>query len=162
MGPQDQRPVQSRNDVLVYTSAPLAAPLEVIGRARLHLFAATSARDTDFTATLCDLFPDGRAINLCEGIVRGRYRASLETSALLEPDRVYEFTIDLGVLCNLFLPGHRLRLHVSSSNYPAFDRNPNTGGPFAQEGPFDPLPASQMVLHSARDPSRVVLPVTQG
>lgn len=159
MGPYDQRPVEMRNDVLVYTSEPLEAPLEVAGPVSARLWAATTARDTDFTVKVCDVFPDSRSINLCEGIIRGRYRQGPAVERLLEPNRVYDFRLDVGVVCNVFRPGHRIRIEVSSSNFPTFDRNPNTGQAFGEATEFDPIPATQIVFHSASYPSQISLPV---
>ena len=120
MGPMDQRPVEYRNDVLVYTSPPLDAPSFAAGFVTAQLNAATSATDTDFTVKLCDVEPGGRSINLFEGVIRGRYRESRKAEVPLEPHRVYEFAVDVGVICHLFRAGHRVRVEVSSSNYPAF------------------------------------------
>ena len=161
MGPMDQRPVEHRNDVLVYSSPPLDAPLFTAGFVRARLYAATSATDTDFTVKLCDVEPDGRSINLFEGVIRGRFRESRTVEKLLEPHRVYEFAIDVGVVCHLFRPGHCIRVEVSSSNYPAFDRNPNTGQPIGSEHTFDLAPAHQTVFHDGARPSFVDLPVVR-
>jgi len=155
--PNDRRPMQQRQDVLVYTSAPMTAPLEVTGPVRLVLWAASSAPDTDFTAALSDVQPDGTARALTDGIVRARYRASRTQPSLLAPGQPYEFTIEVGATSNVFLPGHRLRLEVSSSNFPRWDRNPNTGKPFATDGAT--AVARQTVFHDAARPSRLVLPV---
>lgn len=155
--PSDRREVQRREDVLVYTSAPLTSPLEVTGPVTLHLWADSSAPDTDFTATLVDVLPDGTARALTDGILRARYRKSKTTPALLEPGRAEEFRIDLGATSNVFLPGHRIRLEVSSSNFPRFDRNPNTGGVFGEDTEL--RRATQTIHHSAARPSRLVLPV---
>ena len=159
MGPMDQRPVEYRNDVLVYSSDVLDAPLFVAGAIKATLFAATSARDTDFTVKLCDVHPDGTSLNLFEGIIRGRYRKSRSEEELLEPDRIYEFTVDVGAICHVFQAGHRVRVEVSSSNYPAFDRNSNTGGDIAGEHVFELVNASQTVFHDGPRPSCIVLPV---
>ena len=159
MGPMDQRPVEYRNDVLVYTSPPLDAPCFAAGFVTARLSAATSAADTDFTVKLCDVEPDGRSINLFEGVIRGRFRESRQAEVPLEPHRVYEFAIDVGVICHLFRAGHRVRVEVSSSNYPAFDRNPNTGGPIGSEHAFDLQPAHQTVFHDGARPSFIDLPV---
>ncbi len=156
-GPMDQRPVEQRSDVLVYTSAPLQEDLEVIGPVRAVLYVSSTARDTDFTAKLVDVFPDGYARNLTDGILRLRYRDSLSQSAPIEPGQVYRVTVDAGVTANAFLPGHRVRLEVSSSNFPRFDRNPNTGSPLAQETRL--LRSSQTIYHDSRHPSQLVLMV---
>ena len=156
-GAFDQRSVEFRSDVLVYTSAPLEEELEVTGPVVVKLYASTDARDTDFTAKLVDVHPDGYAINLCDGIIRGRYRESLAEQKLLEPGTVYEFTIDLWPTSNVFLRGHRIRLDISSSNFPRFDRNPNTGNTFGVDAEM--RVANQRVFHDDARPSHVVLPV---
>ena len=161
MGPMDQRPVERRNDVLVYSSPPLDSPLFAAGFVKARLHAATSATDTDFTIKLCDVEPDGRSLNLFEGVIRGRFRESRTVEKPLEPHRVYAFAIDVGVICHLFRPGHRIRVEVSSSNYPAFDRNPNTGQPIGGEHTFDLKPAHQTVFHDGARPSFVDLPVVR-
>ena len=157
VGVQDQREVESRQDVLVYTGEPLSEPLEVTGPITVTLFAATSAPDTDFTAKLVDVRPDGYARNLADGIIRGRYRASRTRPTLLQPDTVTEFTIDLWATSHVFLPGHRIRVEISSSNFPRFDRNLNTGDDQATSSRFQT--ASQTVFHDSRYPSHIVLPV---
>lgn len=156
-GPMDQRSIEKRKDVLVYTSPPLERPLEVTGPVRAVLYISTSAPDTDFTAKLVDVFPDGRARNLCDGLLRLRYRDSLEHPAPAKAGEVYAVTIDAGVTSNEFARGHRIRLEVSSSNFPRFDRNPNTGRTIAEEREF--RRAAQTVYHDRGRPSRLVLPV---
>ena len=156
-GPMDQRSVERRQDVLVYTSAPLKKDVEVVGPIRVVLYAATSARDTDFTAKLVDVFPDGEARNLTDGILRMRYRDSLEKPELAKPGEVYKLTIDAGVTANVFLKGHRIRVEISSSNFPRFDRNHNTGGAIADDTKL--LKASQTVYHDRAHPSHLLLPV---
>ena len=133
-GPYDQREVEARRDVLCYTSVVLSAPLEVIGPIELVLYAASSALDTDFTAKLVDVWPSGRAENLTDGILRARYRESLSEPTPLVPGKTTEFRIAVGPTAHVFLPGHRVRLEVSSSNFPRFDPNTNTGGDLAIEG----------------------------
>jgi putative CocE/NonD family hydrolase len=155
--PADQRPVEERPDVLVYSSEPLTEAVEVTGPISAVLWVASSARDTDFTAKLVDVFPDGTARLLTDGIIRARYRHSRTTPELLVPGRPTELTIDMGVTGNLFQAGHRIRLEVTSSNFPRFDRNPNTGGVFG-EG-VEILRAEQTVFHDAARPSRLILPV---
>ncbi|MCC7022236.1 MAG: CocE/NonD family hydrolase [Thermomicrobiales bacterium] len=159
MGPVDQRVVQELNSILVYTSEPLAAPMELIGDVSVTLFAATSAVDTDWAARLCEVWPDGRSINLQEGIVRARYRDSLTDPSLLEPDRVYEYEIPLGPVGARIAAGNRLRLTIASSDFPQWDRNLNTGGPLFSEVLTDAVVARQTVLHDALHPSHVTLPV---
>jgi predicted acyl esterase len=126
-GPVDQRRVEAREDVLCYSTPVLDDPVEVTGHVSLTLFVSSSAPDTDFTGKLVDVFPDGRAIFLTDGILRARYRNSLAEPEPLTPGQVYEVTLDLSVTSNVFLPGHRIRLEVSSSNFPRFDRNTSTG-----------------------------------
>ena len=156
-GAYDQRPVEYRNDVLVFTSEPLKEDLEVTGPVSVNLYASTDARDTDFTAKLVDVHPDGYAVNLCDGIIRGRYRETTERQKLLEPGKVYEFTIDLWPTSNVFLTGHRVRVDISSSNFPRFDRNPNTGNTFGRDAEMKI--ANQRIYHDADHPSHIVLPV---
>ena len=158
-GPRDQSAVEARHDVLCYTTEPLAAPLEVIGPVLAVLHVSSSATDTDFTAKLVDVAPDGRAENLADGILRARYRESLSEPSPLEPERVYELTIDLVATAAVIPAGHRIRLEVSSSNFPRFDRNTNTGGVIAIEGEADIRQAVNRVHHTRVRPSRLVLPV---
>ncbi len=158
-GPVDQRRAESREDVLCYTTPVLDHPVEVTGHVSLTLFVCSSAPDTDFTGKLVDVFPDGRAIFLTDGILRARYRNSLAEPRLLAPDQVYEVTVDLSVTSNVFLPGHRIRLEVSSSNFPRFDRNTNTGASIAEDGERDVRVAVNRVWHGPGHPSRLVLPV---
>ena len=155
--PGDRRDTQQRPDVLVYTSDPLTQPIEVTGPVQLVFWASSSARDTDFTAALSDVHPDGTARALTDGILRARYRTSRTAPSLLTPGEPYEFTIEIGATSNVFLPGHRIRVEVSSSNFPRYDRNPNTGAPFATDAAI--VVARQTVFHDAGRPSRVVLPV---
>ena len=157
MGVRDQRPVEARPDVLVYTSEVMGAPLEVTGPVTVTLYAATTAVDTDFTAKLVDVRPDGYAHNLADGIVRARYRESRARPSLLTPGVVSRFTIDLWATSHVFLPGHRMRVEVSSSNFPRFDRNLNTGEDQATGHRWET--ARQTVFHDQRYPSHVVLPV---
>lgn len=156
-GPMDQRPVERRSDVLVFSTPVLRDDLEIMGPVRVVLYAATSTPDTDFTAKLVDVFPDGEARNLTDGILRLRYRDSLEKPQLATPGQIYEVNIDAGVTSNVFLKGHRVRLEISSSNFPRFDRNPNTGRPIADETTL--RKASQIIYHDRRHPSRLILPV---
>jgi uncharacterized protein len=157
LGVADQRPVEQRADVLVFTSAPLDGPLEVTGPLSVELWAASSARDTDFTAKLVDVHPNGYAQNLQDGIIRARYRHSASSPSLITPGAVERYTIDLWATSTVFLPGHRLRLEISSSNFPRFDRNPNTGAPFGQGTALEA--ARQTVFHGGDRPSCLVLSV---
>lgn len=147
-GPWDQREIEQRDDVLVYTSAPLAEPLTVAGPVTLHLSAATDGPDTDWTAKLVDVFPDGQALNVCDGIIRARYRGSRQNPELLTPGEVYDYTIDLVATATRFPAGHRLRLELSSSNFPRFDRNTNTGGEIATEAAW--RVAVQRIHHASQ------------
>lgn len=131
------------------------------GHVTLVLHVSSSAPDTDFTGKLVDVHPDGRAILLCEGIQRARYRDSLTDPALMEPGTVYELTIDTGVTSNVFLAGHRIRLEVSSSNFPRYDRNTNTGGTIATDTEDDLTVAVNRVHHGPAHPSRLVLPLIE-
>ena len=157
-GPVDQKSVEQRPDVLVYTSAPLDTDVEVTGPVRAVLYVSSSAADTDFTAKLVDVYPDGQARLITDGILRLRYRNSLEQpGGALHPKEVYQIIVDAGVTSNVFLAGHRIRLEVSSSNFPRFDRNPNTGRPVATETEF--RTARQTVYHDGDRPSHLLLPV---
>ena len=156
-GVADQRSVEDRQDVLVYTSEPLARDLELTGPITARLFAASSARDTDFTAKLVDVRPDGFAHNLQDGIVRARYRDSAERASFITPGRIYEYTIDLWATSHVLKAGHQLRVEISSSNFPRFDRNPNTGARLGVDTRLET--AQQTVHHSAAHPSHIVLPV---
>jgi putative CocE/NonD family hydrolase len=155
--PSDQRDVEQRQDVLVYTSEPMQAPLEVTGPITVELWAASSGTDTDFTAKLVDVHPDGTARALTDGILRARYRKGKTTPVLLTPNQPELMTIDVGATSNAFLPGHRIRLEISSSNFPRFDRNPNTGAPFGESAEL--RVATQTIFHDAQRPSRIILPV---
>jgi putative CocE/NonD family hydrolase len=157
MGPADQRAAEELNGMLVYTSEPLAAPLELLGDVAVTLYAATSARDTDWTARLCEVYPDGRSINLQEGIVRARSRESLSAPSLLEPDRAYCYDIALGPVGARIAPGNRLRLTISSSDFPQWDRNLNTGDALFTQGPSATAVATQTVLHDAAHPSHLTV-----
>ena len=157
-GPYDQRPVEARPDVLTWTSDILDEDTEVTGPVSLRLHASSSARDTDFVARLTDVHPDGRSINLTEGVIRARFRENVwGAPKLLEPGAVYEFTVDLQVTSNVFLRGHRIRLQVTSSNFPLWDRNLNTGNDPATD--TEMTVAHQTLYHDAARPSHLVLPI---
>lgn len=156
-GPLDQAKIEERDDILVYTGAPLEQPIEVTGPVKVILFAASSAKDTDFTAKLVDVHPDGKAYNLCDGIIRARFRDGKESSKLLEPGKIERYEIDLWVTSNMFKTGHRVRVEISSSNFPRFDRNPNSGLPFGEDKEL--LTARQTIYHDADHPSHILLPV---
>ena len=152
--------VERRDDVLVYTGPVLERDLEVTGPVTLALHAASSAVDTDFTATLVDVHPNGKATHVCEGIVRASFRESVERPAPIEPGRAYDYKMPLWETSYVFLPGHRVRLEVSSSNFPRFDRNLNTGEPVGRGR--DWVRATQTVFHDADRPSHLLLPVIPG
>jgi hypothetical protein len=156
-GPRDQKEVEARPDVLVYSTQPLEEDLEVTGPVTLDLFASSTAVDTDFTAKLVDVYPDGRAINLTEGILRAKYRESTREAKPIVPGQVYEYKIDMWSTSNVFLKGHRIRLEVSSSNFPRFDRNLNTGKDAATDSTF--VKATNTILHDSAHPSALILPV---
>jgi uncharacterized protein len=158
-GPDDYQAVERRDDVLVYTTAALGEPLEICGPLRVKLFAASSARDTDWTAKVLDVHPGGFAQRLNDGIVRARFRSSLEREELLEPKRVSEYDIDCWSTCTLLEVGHRLRVEISSSAFPKFDRNLNTGGPIGVESESAAVVADQSVFHDRERASYLLLPV---
>jgi putative CocE/NonD family hydrolase len=159
MGPADQRAAEGSRLVLVYTSAPLERDLVMIGDVTATLHAASSATDTDFTVRLCVVDAGGQSTNVQEGIVRASHRDSSERPAPIVPGEVYEYRIELGPVGIRVPAGHRLRVVVSSSDFPQWDRNLNSGGPFAREGPSAAKTATQLILHSDAHPSRITLPV---
>ena len=156
-GAYDQRWVEGREDVLVYSTPPLAEDVEVTGPVSVTLFASSSAVDTDFTAKLVDVEPSGYARNLTDGIIRARYRNPRQPAELIAPGDIIEYTIDLWATSNLFKKGHRIRVEISSSNFPRFDRNMNTGAPIGSDVEFQP--ALQTIYHTPEYPSRLTLPV---
>ena len=156
-GPFDQSAVESRPDVLVYTTDPFESAVEVTGSITLNLWARTSAADTDFTAKLVDVAPDGSASNLTDGILRARFRHGTAESDAITPGEVHEYRIKLGWTCNVFSPGHRIGLEISSSNFPRFGRNPNTGNDAGAKE--DMVSANQAIYHDALRPSHLVLAV---
>jgi uncharacterized protein len=156
-GALDQSAVEKRSDVLVYSTPPLKTGIEVTGPLEVMLVVGSSARDTDFTAKLVDVYPDGTAFNLQEGILRARYRDGFNRKVWMEPGAVYPLKIDLHATSNYFPPGHRIRLEISSSNFPRFDRNLNTGGNNYDES--EPMVAENSVHHSRNRSSYVMLPV---
>lgn len=156
-GAKDRRKQQERRDVLVYTTKPLETGIEITGPVELKLYAASSAVDTDFTATLTDVHPDGRAIHICEGIRRASFRASLEHPTPIEPGTVYPYTISLWETSMLFKAGHRIRLEVSSSNFPRYARNLNTGKPLGTSPQM--IKAEQTIHHDGEHLSHLLLPI---
>jgi putative CocE/NonD family hydrolase len=163
MGSTDRQPLSLRADVLTFQTLPLEADLEITGPVEMRLWASSSAVDTDFTAKVIDVYPpdeenpDGLAVNLTDSILRARYRNGFEKPEFLEPGQPCEFVFQLYPTSNVFKKGHRIRLDVSSSNWPRFDVNPNTGGPLGLEQRYQL--AHQAVYHDAEHPSHVVLPV---
>ena len=159
-GPSDQRPNEERADVLVYTGTPLEQDLEITGPVQVVIWAASSARDTDYVARLIDVHPDGQAINVTEGVVRARHNVGTPSRPqLLEPGRLYEYTIDLSPTSMVFLRAHRIRLELTSSNFPLWDRNLNTG-----EHPNDGTSyviAEQSIHHDRDHPSHIIVPIVR-
>jgi putative CocE/NonD family hydrolase len=156
-GPMDQKKVESRDDVLVFTTTPLTSPLEVTGRVRAKIWVSTDVPDTDFIVRLCDVYPDGRSFNLCEGAVRARFRDSTSKESLLQPGKIYPIEVDLWSTSVIFNTAHRIRLQVTSSSTPGYDPNPNTGAPFRSGK--ETRKANVRLFVDKEHPSHVVLPV---
>jgi hypothetical protein len=154
-GPLDQRRLEERPDVLVYTSDPLERPLEITGPLAATLHAATDAPDTDFVVKLTEVWPDGRSLILAEGIIRCRSGQG----RLLDADVAHEYTVDLVATSNLFAAGNRIRVLVTSSSFPRFDPNANSGNAFGTDSDDDLRTARQTIFHDAGRPSCVLLPV---
>ena len=156
-------PLRSRADVVVFQTEPLAEDMEVVGPIRVVLHASSNRTDTDFTAKLTDVYPPSDAwpggfdLNLTDAIIRGRYRATRDHAVMLKPGQVYPFTIDPFPTANVFKKGHRIRVDISSSNFPRFDANPNTGEPLGKNRRM--ITADNTIHHSARYPSHLVLPL---
>lgn len=158
----DRRAIEARKDILVYSSARLSAPMEVLGTGRVDLYAASDGRDTDFTASIIDVYPDGRAVLIgskLTGIQRARYRNHLDHQQLLTPGKVEKYAIDLGPIGYSFGAGHRIRIEISSSAAPRYNPNPNTGDPIATDTEW--RIAKQIVRHNRRYPSALVLPIVK-
>ncbi len=158
-GPRDQRKVEARADVVSFTSDALTEDLEATGPVSVTLHAATSAADTDFTAKLVDVWPDGRCLGVVDGIVRARYRDHSGHATPIIPGQPYEYVIDLIATSQVFKVGHRLRVDISSSNFPCFDRNPGNGAPAATATEQDFVVADQTIFHDAGRPSHITLPI---
>jgi putative CocE/NonD family hydrolase len=157
-GAYDQRPLYGRRDIVSYTTAPLETDTEVTGPVKLVLHASSSAPDTDFVAKLVDVYPDGRALNITEGVIRARFREDVwGAPKLMEPGRTYTFTLDLQVTANVFFAGHRIRLDITSSNFPVWDRNLNTGHDPATDTGM--RIAEQTLFHDPENPSQLILPL---
>lgn len=178
-GPYDQRDVEKRDDVLVFTTPELKSPLRIVGQVQVKLWASSNRKDTDFTAKLCDVYPDGRSMLITDSIVKGRHRNTYLEEEFLEPHKAYEFEIDLGYTAIVLAPGHRLRLAISSSNFDRFDINPNTGEPYGDhalsrsllrerlrrdtfrgKAEFsDSLTATNTIYMDRNHPTQIILPV---
>lgn len=156
-GPRDQSAIEARDDVLVFSTPALKQDLEVTGSIRVVLYASTSQPDTDFTAKLVDVLPNGVPQNLTDGALRLRYRNSLDQPVLARQGEIYQISIDAGVTSNVFRAGHKIRVEISSSNFPRFDRNPNTGRRIADETEL--RIANQRIYHGKQYPSYLLLPV---
>jgi putative CocE/NonD family hydrolase len=156
-GPDDYAAVERRDDVLVYVTEPLAEDVEVVGPISVHLYAASSAPDTDFTAILTDVWPTGFVQRLCDGIVRARFREGMASPTLIEPGKIYRYTIDCWNTAQVFKAGHRIGLMLSSSAFPKFARNLNTGAPLGMTSEM--AVAEQVIYHDAEHPSAVILPI---
>ncbi len=156
-GPDDYAAIQRRDDVLVYTTGPLARDTEVTGPIRVELYSSSSARDTDFTAMLLDVWPTGFAQRLCDGMVRARFREGMDRPSLIEPGKVYRYVIDCWNTSHVFKAGHSITIQIASAAFPKYDRNPNTGDPLGQT--VETIPAQQRVYHDEAHPSAVVLPI---
>ncbi|MBI2689209.1 MAG: CocE/NonD family hydrolase [Acidobacteria bacterium] len=158
-GPVDQRKIESRADVLSYTSPAMTEPLTIAGPVKMTLHAATDGPDTDWMVKLVDVAPNGYAMNIAEGILRARFREGLDRVRLLKPGQTYEFTVDMVGTANVFLPGHKIRVDIMSSNFPQFSVNPNTGDPLATAGVG--RKAKNTIFHGGMKPSAIVLPVVK-
>lgn len=153
----DYRAVERRDDVLVYTSAPLPEDVQICGPIKARLFASSSSRDTDFMMKLLDVWPNGYAQRLTDGMVRARFREGMERPSLIDPGRVYEYSIDLWNTCQTFKQGHAIRVEVASTAFPKYDRNPNTGEPLGTSKRLEP--AQQKIYHDRERASYIVLPI---
>ena len=154
-GARDHRSVEGR--MLTYTTDVLQNDLTVMGPVRAVLYAFSSAPDTDWVVRLCDVWPDGRSMNVCDGILRARYRNSFENPELMNPGQTYEFQVDMWATAQVFKAGHRIRVQVTSSDFQRYDRNLNTGGTFGEE--VRGQVATNTVFHDAMRPSQILLPV---
>jgi putative CocE/NonD family hydrolase len=160
MGPSSQRKNEIRNDVLVYTSDVLDEDLTVMGLVKAKFYAASTADDTDFAVMLCDVAECGLSINIVNSIIRASRRESLSNPSLIEPEKIYEYNIDVGWTAALFKKGHRIRVTICSSNFPHFARTPNTAAVPSYEVDLNDWEiARQTIYHDAEHPSRVILPI---
>ena len=158
MGPSDQRSVEVLNGVLVYTSEPLEHDLLVAGQITARLYAASDARDTDWVVRVCDVRPDGLSLNVRDGIVHARHARPASGAGVLIAGEVLAYDLTVGSTCYLFRHGHRIRVHATSSSFPAWEPNPNTGRPLGVDAPGDVVVATNMVMHSADAPSAISFP----
>jgi hypothetical protein len=154
-----QNSVEDRTDVLVFSTERLRQPVEVTGEIKAHLYAASSGTDTDWHIKLVDVYPDGRAYNLTAGLIRARYRLSREQPSALQPDSIEQYDLDLWATSNVFQKGHRIRIEITSSDYPNWDRNPNAFIDIASASDNDYITARQTIYHDATHPSRIDLPI---
>ena len=157
MGPREQKKIEHRNDILIYNTESLENDIEVTGPIEMLLYASTDCKDTDFTCKLIDVFPDGKSINIAQGIQRARYRDSWENPELLDSGKIYKFNIDMWSSSNYFFKNHKIRIEISSSNFPQFDRNPNTGNEFGIDTELKI--ANQNVFHNKSYDSHIILPI---
>ena len=156
-GPRDRTEIEQRDDVLTFTTESLTTDVEVTGPISMTIWASSDALDTDFTVALVDVEPDNKAIILCEGIVRARFRNGTDNPALMTPGEIYEFEIDMWDTSNLFKASHRIRIEISSSNFPRYNRNLNSGNPIATDTQI--TIANQTIYHDSEHPSVLTLPV---
>jgi putative CocE/NonD family hydrolase len=153
----DQSDLESRRDLLVYSTPPLQQGVTVTGEVRLELFVSSDAKDTDFTAKLIDVDPEGRSWNVVNGVLRARYRSGMNQKVLMARDSVYRLTVPLKATAYHFAPGHRIRVHISSSDFPLYDRNLNTGGDNITETSW--IKATNTIHHGTPRASRLILPI---
>ena len=151
--------MEARKDVLVFSTSPLSKPIEVTGRVTMNLWVSSDCPDTDFVGKLCDVYPDGRSYNVCEGVMRARFRRSFSKPEMMLPGKLYRVSVDLWSTSIVFSRGHRIRVHVTSSNAPGWDPNPNTGEPFRSSART--RVAHNVVHLGGATPSHVVLPVAR-
>jgi hypothetical protein len=155
--PADQKSLANRNDILVYQTEPLSADIEVTGYPELFMYASSSAPDTDFFARLIDVWPDGKTLDVASGMVRARYRDSLEHPKVLEPNKATKFTIRFRPTSNKFKAGHRMRLDITSSDFPNYERNTNTAGGANIDATL--MVAHQTIYHGENNASELILPM---
>ena len=155
-GPHDQREIEQRNDLLIFTSPPLKKHLTLIGPIKVHLYASTNVKDTDFGVRFCDVYPDGRSMLMNEGMVKARYRENIREEKFIEPGKIYEYEIDLWDTALVLAPEHRIRITIISASNPRYEPNPNTGEPFRQH--TQTLKATQQIYHDKSHPSYILLP----